>query len=129
MQQVESEWVTLKNLVKQAADRITDQTFNWCTDDGPDCLQIGYVAATFRDGYRVLFDRRPRGGPTSVFPGNSPISAEEWQLEPRVAAGSVVWSIRFVPKLRGDFPSNQLAEKIVERLVQYHKDYTKASMP
>jgi len=40
-----------------------------------------------------------------------------------------VWSIRFVPKLHGEFPSNQLAEKIAARLVQYHEDYTKACMP
>lgn len=128
MQQVESEWATLKDLVKRLAYGITGHTFEWCTNDGPDCLQLNYVAATFRDGYRVLFDRRPRDGSGSLFFDDSPISTEEWQLEPTVTASSVVWSIQSVPKLHEDFSSNQLAEKIVARLVQYDKEYTTACM-
>jgi hypothetical protein len=127
MQQFESEWTALKELVQRSADGITEA--KWCMNDGPDCLQLDYVAATFRDGYRVLFDRRPKGGSTSLFAGDSPVSAEEWQLEPKVTGSSVMWSPRFVPKLHGDFSSNQLAEKIVARLVQYHEAYTKACIP
>lgn len=130
MQQVESEWATLKRLIKVLADGITDQNFDWCTnDDGSECVQLGYVAATFRGGHRILFDRRPRGGSTSLFPGDSPIAAEEWQLEPRVTASSVMWSIRSVPKRPGDVPTNQLAKEIAARLIRYHEEYTKACMP
>jgi hypothetical protein len=130
MQQAESELITLKSLVKGAAAAMTDQDFEWwINSDGSECLQLGYVAATFRAGHRILFDRRPRGGSMSLFVGDSPVPAEEWQLEPRGAANSPVWAVRSASKRRGEFPSNQRAKEIVERLVRYHEDYTKACMP
>lgn len=125
MQQVESEWATLKNLVK----RFADDKFEWRTNaDGTESLQVDNVAATFRGGRRILFDRKPPR-PGSIFPFDSPIASEEWQLELRVTASSVLWSIRFAPKLHGDFSSSDLAERIVRRLVQYNEDYTKACAP
>src|SRR5579862_4847277 len=128
MQQAESEWATLKDLVKE---RVDGTPVEWRTNDGPGCLQFNYVAATFLDPCRVVFDRRPRGGSGSFFRGDSPISDEEWRLDLSLAESSVVWSIRIVPKLHGHghFSSEQLAEQIVARLAQYHEDYTKACMP
>jgi hypothetical protein len=109
IQQVESEQATLKDLVKWAADGVGGQTFDWCTNDGPDRLQLGYVAETFRGGYRILFDRRLRTG--THFAGESPISAEEWQSELRATAGSAVWSVRFAPKLHDDFSGGSSLKK------------------
>jgi hypothetical protein len=127
MEQVESEWATLKDLVKRFANGIPGHTFEWCTNDGPGCLQLRYVAATFRDGYyRILFDRRTRGGPGSRFVEDSPVPTEEWQLEPKITGSSVLWFPRRAPKLQGDFSSSQIAQEIIARLIRYDEDYTKA---
>ncbi len=63
MGQVELEWAKLKCLVQGIADATAAHEFEWYADDPP-CLQLSYVAATFRQAsefsYSLLFDRRTR---------------------------------------------------------------------
>jgi hypothetical protein len=129
MDPAELEWAKLKDFVQGAADATTGYTFDWCADE-PAYLQLGYVAATFRypaEGeYPVLFERKPRG--PGFFPGASPLPPEQWELKPRLIDGGVVWSVR-PPGPRGDFPSDRLAQRIVDRLVRCHQEYTSASQP
>jgi hypothetical protein len=114
MQQIESEWLALKELVRRSAAAPA----RW--RESPDRLQLNDAAAQFLNGYRVRFGLvTPVQGATL----DEPPPVDEWQLTAKLNASPVVW---FAPEFHRDFSTAELAEKIVERLVRYSDDCTHA---
>jgi hypothetical protein len=120
----QAEWVRLKVLARETSDGTTFAACNldWVRDNmlGFDCLRMNGVQVDLPDrrglsGYRICFGQPDRG--------DSPFDRAEkvvWTLEPVLANGVLTWSVQ---ELGASFPSTEIAEMVVTKLIDYCREY------